>query len=36
MTKKKNINFKEYDGSAIEPDVDVKFNELDNSDKLQF
>jgi hypothetical protein len=30
------INFKEYDGSAIEPDVDVKFNELDNSDKLQF
>ena len=30
------INFKEYDGSAIEPDIDVKFNELDNSDKLQF
>lgn len=30
------ISFKEYDGSAIEPDIDVKFNELDNSDKLQF
>ncbi len=36
MKESYSINFQEYTGSAIEPDVDVKFNELDNSDKLQF
>lgn len=36
MKESYSINFQEYTGSAIEPDIDVKFNELDNSDKLQF
>lgn len=36
MKESYSINFQEYTGSAIEPDVDVKFNEMDNSDKLQF
>lgn len=36
MKESYSINFQEYTGSAIEPDSDVKFTEMDNSDKLQF